>query len=394
MSTFEVPVVRITAVEHHPNADRLSLVSFRGFTTISAKREDDSHRYAVGDLAVYVPEAAIVPEYLLRQGFWDEPKGRGILAGPKGDRVKAIRLRGIVSQGLMFPTEPPLFDGDPLADCYVAGRDGTHLAIREGEDASAFLGITKYEPVIPIEMAGEVFNLGAHNTLNFDIENIQKHPDTFRSDEQVVVTEKLHGTFCQIAYLPNERQYDGFLDGAVFVGSKGLSAQGLMLKNNERNAGNLYKRAVIDSGVAFRFAAFVDRVCQRDRAYLVGEVFGRGVQDLGYGLETPSFRVFGVFFGAPRDGSGHWLDDADLQILLDAAEIDRVPVLARGRWEDIKPKLAHFRDGGTTLGGDHIREGVVITPAVERQDEQIGRAILKAVSPDYLLRKGQTTELA
>ena len=377
MSTFQVPVVRITAVEHHPNADRLSLVNFRGFTTISAKNDDGSHRYAVGDLAVYVPEAAIVPERLLRMGFWDEAKGRGLLAGSKGDRVKAVRLRGIVSQGIMF---------DP--------KSVLDWPLSEGDDVSDALGITKYEPPIPVEMAGEVFNLGSRNTLNFDIENIQKYPTVFREDEQVVVTEKLHGTFCQIAYVPSERQEDGFFDGSVFIGSKGLSAQGLMLKNNERNANNLYKRAVIDSGTASRFATFVDRVCRRDRAYLVGEVLGKGVQDLGYGFTDPEFRAFGVYFGTPRDGSGYWLDDADLQAILNAAEIERVPVLARGTWGDIEPTLADLRDGLTTLGAGHIREGVVVTSSIERRDEQVGRVILKAVSPDYLLRKGNVTEFA
>ena len=40
----------------------------------------------------------------------------------------------------------------------------------------------------------------------------------------------------------------------------------------------------------------------------------------------------------------------------------------------------------------HMREGIVITPLVERQDDEIGRVILKSVSEDYLLRRGKTTE--
>jgi hypothetical protein len=41
--------------------------------------------------------------------------------------------------------------------------------------------------------------------------------------------------------------------------------------------------------------------------------------------------------------------------------------------------------GRTTLPDQHIREGVVVRPAMERFDPKIGRAILKYLSDDYLL---------
>lgn len=103
MANFEVPIIEVERVEHHPDADRLSLIYFKDYVTVSGKLEDGSHRYNVGDLVVYVPEAAVVPEYLLKQGFWNEKEDKGMLAGTKGNRVKAIRLRGILSQGIMFP---------------------------------------------------------------------------------------------------------------------------------------------------------------------------------------------------------------------------------------------------------------------------------------------------
>lgn len=54
MSEFKVPVVRVISVEHHPDADRLSIVKVLGFTCISAKLEDGSHRYKEGDLVAYI----------------------------------------------------------------------------------------------------------------------------------------------------------------------------------------------------------------------------------------------------------------------------------------------------------------------------------------------------
>lgn len=106
MADFSVRVVRISEpVVDHPNADKLSLIKIGGYTCISAKLEDGSHRYKQGDLVVYVPEGAVVPEYILRQGFWNEKDNKGMLAGSKGDRVKAKKLRDIFSQGILLPVK-------------------------------------------------------------------------------------------------------------------------------------------------------------------------------------------------------------------------------------------------------------------------------------------------
>ncbi len=42
------------------------------------------------------------------------------------------------------------------------------------------------------------------------------------------------------------------------------------------------------------------------------------------------------------------------------------------------------------MDANHIREGIVMVPAVERRDARIGRVCLKSVSADYLTRKGGT----
>ena len=149
MAQFEVPVVRVDRIEEHPGADALEIAVVRGYRCVT---KIGAHR--AGDLVAYIPEDAIVPETLIRElRLWDEAKGRGMLAGKKGDRVKAIRLRGVVSQGLLYPVE---------------GRE-------EGENLAEALDIVRYEPPIPVYMQGEVSNVRGH-TLPYDIESIQKFP--------------------------------------------------------------------------------------------------------------------------------------------------------------------------------------------------------------------------
>lgn len=108
MSTFSCPVVRVAEVIDHPGADRLSIVRLEGlgYTCISGKLEDGSPRYKAGDYVVYIPGAAVLPEYLLKEmDFWNEETGKGTLAGANGDRVKPLKLRGIFSEGVLYPVK-------------------------------------------------------------------------------------------------------------------------------------------------------------------------------------------------------------------------------------------------------------------------------------------------
>lgn len=108
MSSFSCPVVRVAEVLNHPNADRLSIVRLEGlgYTCISGKLEDGSPRYKAGDMVVYIPSASVLPEWLLRKmDFWNAETNKGTLAGSNGDRVKPLKLRGIFSEGVLYPVK-------------------------------------------------------------------------------------------------------------------------------------------------------------------------------------------------------------------------------------------------------------------------------------------------
>lgn len=393
MSDFAVNVVEITQpVEHHPDADRLSLIRIGGYVCISAKLEDGSHRYKQGDLVVYVPEGAVVPEYLLKPGFWDEKNNKGILAGKNGDRVKAKKLRGVFSQGILFPVETNYPDGLPYGRGYLTNDKGEEHFVNAGTDVAAFLGITKYEPPIPASMAGEVANMfGA--PVKYDFESIQKVTDLFEEGEMVEATEKLHGTFVQIGYIPGLNHPEAFLDGNVYVASKGLGAQGLAFKNNEANAGNVYVRtlrALLSNeeavaylkGFAMGEADGFSRVSGPAPVRLFGEIFGQGIQDLNYGSKTPTLRLFDIMVGTD------FLPPVLVEHVAKKLGLERVPSLYTGLF-DLKA-LEAVRDGKDTLSGSHVREGIVIRSIHEKAHPLHGRKIGKWVSPDYLLRANGT----
>ena len=348
MAEFESKVHRI-GVEPHPNADRLDLAVVGGYRCCVAKGEFKS-----GDLAAYIPEASICPEWLIAELGLE-----GRLSGSAKNRVKAVKLRGALSQGLVYP----------VRDGRIKG-----VEVGVGDDVTELLELVKYEPRVPAHMSGMLVPMvGA--TIKYEIENIKKFPDVLRQGEPVVFTEKLHGTWCSMGW----HEDHGWL-----VSSKGVSKRDMVFKlDAEENEKNLYVRAFRRHHEALD-ALIGDSKSALKALYVLGEIYGNGVQDLHYGTSNPDFAVFDMYVGKP--GQGHWVDARSLPGTLDG-KLPMVPRLYEGPYSP--EALEEHTSGKTALGGDHIREGVVIRPAEERrEDDDLGRVILKSVSEAYSLRKG------
>ncbi|MGX6740335.1 RNA ligase (ATP) [Streptomyces xantholiticus] len=354
MSTLRV-TAEVLTVHQHPNADALELAQVGLYRAVVAKGV-----YRTGDAALYIPEQAVLPAALV-----EELGLTGRLAGGDANRVKAVRLRGELSQGIVCRLRALAH-----VDLARAAADGTDFADR--------LSITKWAPPIPPRMSGEVE--AAPDLLPWvDIENLQRYPDIFEPGEPVVLTEKLHGTACLMTY----STADG---GRVQVSSKGFGAKGLALKEDPAN---LYWRAVLGHGVPKIVARLAERL-GASRVGVFAEVYGAGVQDLGYGKNARAedglgYAVFDI--SAEIDGQVRWLDPAAVL----RGELPLVPRLFAGPYDaDTVLELASGRE---TVSGRrmHLREGVVVRPAVERYSPVTGgRAIAKVVSPAYLTRKGGT----
>ncbi|MET9503157.1 RNA ligase (ATP) [Streptomyces sp. NPDC006622] len=352
MSTLRV-TAEVLTVHTHPDADALELAQVGLYRAVVAKGA-----YRTGEAAVYIPEQSVLPAELI-----EELGLTGRLAGGNADRVKAVRLRGELSQGIVCRPQA-------LADVDLA------RAAREGTDFAERLGIVKWVPPIPPTMNGEVEP--APDLLPWvDIENIQRYPDVFTAGEPVILTEKLHGSACLVTYVADE--------GRVYVSSKGFGAKSLALKEDPLN---LYWRAVSGHGVAEAAARLAERLGAR-RVGIFGEVYGAGVQDLTYGADgrrdTLGYAVFDV--SAEIGGAVRWLD-AESAL---GGELPLVPRLFEGPYDSAR--VLELAGGRETVSGRglHLREGVVIRPALERHSPVTGgRAIAKAVSAAYLTRKGGT----
>ena len=184
MAEFEAKVYKLI-IEPHPNADRLELAVVGDYRSIVMKGQ-----FKTGDLGVYIPEAAVCPDWLIAEMGLE-----GKLAGKQKNRVKAVKLRGILSQGLVYPVLEMSVNGEPRYSVCGEGWKNPesmndNIDVEVGSVVTEFLGITKYEPPIPVHMAGEVFNAHGY-TLKYDIENYKRYPEVLQDGELVIFTEKI-----------------------------------------------------------------------------------------------------------------------------------------------------------------------------------------------------------
>ena len=338
MSNFAVLTHRLV-IEPHPDADALECARIGGYYTVVKKGD-----FKTGDIAAYIPEASVLPPEMI-----EFLQLGNHLAGPDHNRVHAIRLRGVLSQGLVYPM--------PRA--------------QEGADVTEELGITKYVPVVPPHMEGEMEDAFGY-LIRYEIDDVKMHPAMFTDGEPVIMTEKIHGTWCCI----------GTQDGRALVSSKQVAAQGLSFVTEEgHNDGNVYVEA------HRRNAANLETLKKRlgaENILVMGEVFGKGIQDLQYDRDKVEFKVFDVYVGDKE--SGNFLD-YDGMLEATRGLFDTVPELYRGPFSQ-QVMLEHTA-GRSTLA-KHGREGVVVRPAEERGHPTLDRTIAKSLSERHLLRKGGT----
>lgn len=328
MSTFVCEVIEIRGFGDHPDAHSLQITEAFGNPVVIAK---DSFKR--GDKAVYIPIDSLVPVSRPEFAFLKKDDKH------EYERIKAKRLRGFYSEGLLVPAKPEW---------------------QVGFDATAELGVKKYEEQI-VYVDGE--NEKDPGFMpKFDLEPYLKYRNVLEPGERVVVTEKIHGMNFRV----------GVKDGEVSVGSHNM-----IKRFNEKNQ---FWATALKYGLDKKLLAL-----GHNGIVVYGEVFGQ-VQDLRYGRGVGERDL--ALFAAYDSVSRKWLDYDDFVELAKRLDVPVTPVLYDGPYDH--DTVHALRLGKTTAGGDHIREGVVITPALERVHPKVGRVSLKDVSEDYKTRKKGT----
>lgn len=352
---------RITDIQPIEGADAIELAIVGGWKVVVAK----SAGHKRGDLVVYCEIDSFLPiveefEFLRKSSY----KKMGY---QEGFRLKTIKLRGQVSQGLILPLSV-LEKGEemkigiskqPWGDQLQLGPYDDAIVIEEGADVTDWLHIVKYEPPIPAELAGKVkgsFPGFLRKTDEERVQNLAKEYDLYKLtlDHRFYATEKLDGSSATFYWK----------DG-VF----GVCSRNLELLETE---GNTFWKVAREMKLEEKLAANGRNLA------IQGELIGEGIQGNPYKIKGQTVKFFNVFDIDNQEYYGLPMFLATIQHIIEA---ETVPILSSWFYlPDSVEDMVKYADGKSILNPDFDREGVV----VRSHDRSIS---FKAISNKFLLNE-------
>lgn len=354
MSKLEVTINRIERIWEHPDADRLQLAKVEGMDWQFCSQKG---LYEEGDEVVYFPVDSLVPD-----GLAEYLGIKQHLVGKDQDRIKTVKLRGQISQGLVIA----------MGTIRKYVKETAPDVGWPPENLTETLGIRKYDPP-GVDLNGATLMPLPDGLSVYDIENAANYPDVVAqmADRKALVTEKLEGTNFSITIAR---------DGNVMVNQR----SGTIIP--DEGAENLYWKVAADTGTIDAAKRIWGQSFPGQQLTLYGELVGPGIQKNIYDLKDKRIFWFDVLVDAQYLGADAFID------IMDVFFLDSVPILSRDKtleeWLDGR-SLQDASNGGSAVGkGRCKREGIVIKPFQEDRHGSIGRMIIKQRSPEYLAKTG------
>lgn len=345
-----VTVRRIDALDPIPDADAIEVATVEGWKLVVKKGE-----FKVGDPCVYFEIDSFLPDGVPAWQFLVDKSSREF-EGMKGHKLRTIKLRGQISQGLVLPIHVcsqiavygtpanrpyPVWQFTlPNGEVLYWESDEDLLTLRQ-YDFSELLGIKKYEAPLPAELAGQAAGLFPSFIQKTDQERCQNlkneifgYTETVRQvsdwiDVNVTLPEdgalikgknaegkewtetwdsqEPLGTmthWAAMSVLPPKASPDDVyeitikLDGSSMTafhrdGEVGVCSRNLQLKTDDCNKDNTFVRMFFDGGLNWALPALAKDF---GNIAIQGELMGPGIQGNREELKDFKFFVFDVFF--------------------------------------------------------------------------------------------------
>jgi tRNA-binding EMAP/Myf-like protein len=348
---------RISELKPIEGADLIELAIVDGWKVVVAK----SVGHKVGDMVIYCEIDSFLP---IREEFEFLRKGsyKKMADGSEGFRLKTIKLRGQVSQGLILPLS--VLEGEeedqklghlqtPEGPVYQLGPYDGALVIEEGADVTHMLGIVKYDPPMPACLAGIAKGPFPSFVSKTDEERVQNLASVYEDlkKKTYYVTEKLDGG--------STTYY--FKDGEFGVCSRNLDLE-------ETPDNTMWKFA--------RAASIEEKLRDLARNIAIqGEIIGEGIQGNPYKMKGQTVRFYSVF-----DIDAHeYMGFIDFKSIIDDFGLKTVPVLNMGfELPETIDELLKLAEDKSDLNPEREREGIVV--------RSLGSEVsFKAISNKFLL---------
>ena len=321
-------IQRIRKLEPIDNADSILKATVLGWQLVVRKDE-----FQEGDLCVYIEIDSVLP---------DRPEFEFLRS--RSNRVKTIRLRGQISQGVCMPLS--ILPQESL--------------IEEGKDVTELLEITKYEPPIPAQLVGTMKGNFPSFVPKTDETRVQVLGNLLHkfAGEKCFITEKLDGS--SVTY---------YLKDGIF----GVCSRNLDLVESPENS---LWRLAREMKIAEKLQSLGYNVA------LQGEIIGEGIQKNKYKRNGQAIYFFNVF----DIDNYQYLSFDNFQNTLFELGLESVPILEKdfALTPDI-PFLTNLAIGKSVLRKETHREGIVIRPLKEKTD-RVGRVSFKSINPKFLLK--------
>jgi RNA ligase (TIGR02306 family) len=350
-------VRKIDEIRPIPGADAIECAVVGGWTCVVKKDE-----FTAGDLAVYCEIDSFIPTeiapFLTRAGHHAKT-----FEGIQGERLRTVKLRGQLSQGLLLPLNTKEL---PNATIHYITSGGVRHPVYQGDDVSELLGILKYEAPVPAQLAGEVrgnFPSRIPKTDQERIQNLKRELEQWMQDGLTFeVTEKLDGSSMTVYCLDGEF---------------GVCSRNLDLKYNLDNT-------FWSVALAYKLDNVLMAVGNKA---IQGELVGPGIQGNKYKLTHPQFFVYDIY----DVDAGRYFTPQQRMEFCDTWDIAHCPVItsslnvagAYGEWITDFPieRMLAEAEGKSAICCDAEREGLVFK-CNERE------VSFKAISNKFLMRGG------
>jgi RNA ligase (TIGR02306 family) len=332
-------IQKITALNPIKDAQAIEVATILGWQVVVRKGE-----FNVGSAVVYCEIDSLLPDIELFEGV------KKITSGTM--RIRTVRMRGQVSQGICFPIDIVEHFGLLPEDMII------------GQDVTTAMRVTKHEDKLPNELLG-----AAKGYMPSDIPK----SDIYRVQTMQPVLDKYQGIICVASEKLDGESITFYLKNDVFgVCSKEVD----YLESSDSIHWQMARKLNIESILRSNQSVNIPK-----NISMQGEIVGEGIKKNKYKIKGKKVFLYNIF----NIDKHRYLDyDAFVRVTNDL-KLERVPV--------INDKLVLSNDindlvalsNGKSMLYDTKREGIVIVPLVEINDI-IGRVILKVISPEFLLK--------
>ncbi len=332
-------IQKVIALDAIPDADAIEKATVLGWQLVVKKNE-----FKVSDLCVYCEIDSLFPE---RPEFE--------FLKPRGMRIKTIRLRGQVSQGI----------------CFQLSILPSNFPIEEDADCAEVLGITKYEAPVPAHLSGVAKGRFPSFIPKTDETRVQVMQAVLSQliNEPCYITEKVDGSSATY-YIK---------DGEFGVGSRNLE----LVDTNE----NTYWIVARELNIETKLQSLNGNYA------LQGELVGENIQ--GNKLKLKGQTVF--FFNAfDIDNYKFFSFDRFISLM---AQMQLEPVPIHNEYyllTDNIEELVQMSQVKSKINKEAWAEGLVIRTISDgikltEPSEYFnhGRLTFKVINPEFLLKYGE-----